>query len=93
MNDKANKCIACSVTQCSNHSCCEDYCTLDKIQVGTHEIDPTKKQCTDCQSFRLKSADRPLECSNGRFFINLRRYFSASQRLTTPPKKRISVQT
>ena len=54
MNDKANKCIACSVTQCSNHSCCEDYCTLDKIQVGTHEIDPTKKQCTDCQSFRLK---------------------------------------
>ena len=54
MNDKANKCIACSVTQCSNHSCCEDYCTLDKIQVGTHEIDPTKKQCTDCQSFRHK---------------------------------------
>ncbi len=53
-SDKANKCIACSVTQCTNHCGTENYCSLDKIQVGTHEVDPTKKQCTDCQSFRLK---------------------------------------
>ena len=54
MNCNANKCIACTVKQCAYHCETENYCSLDKIQVGTHEMDPTKKQCTDCQSFRLK---------------------------------------
>lgn len=53
-NDKINKCIACTVNQCSYHCDSADYCSLDKIQVGTHENDPTMKQCTDCKSFRLK---------------------------------------
>lgn len=53
-HEQPNKCIACSVTQCYNHCGTENYCSLEKIQVGTHEVDPTKKQCTDCQSFRMK---------------------------------------
>mgnify|MGYP006898235044 CR=1 FL=1 len=27
---------------------------LSSIQVGTHETNPTKPECTDCQSFRMK---------------------------------------
>lgn len=49
--DKANKCIACSVTQCANHCHESNYCSLDKITVGTHEANPTMTQCTDCMSF------------------------------------------
>lgn len=49
-----NSSIKCSVQQCKFHDCCEDYCTLDEIKVGTHEKNPTEAQCTDCQSFVLK---------------------------------------
>ncbi len=54
MTDKKNKSIACTVNNCSHHAQTENYCTLDKIQVGTHECDPTKVECTDCQSFDYK---------------------------------------
>ena len=30
---------------------------LDKIQVGTHESNPTVIQCTDCESFVLGTGD------------------------------------
>lgn len=46
-----NKCIACTVTQCANHAKTENYCALEKIQIGTHEANPTMNECTDCQSF------------------------------------------
>ena len=37
------------------HHCeSENYCSLEKIQIGTHETDPTVKQCTDCMSFDRK---------------------------------------
>ena len=49
-----NKCIECTVTQCKYHSDSENYCSLDKIQVGTHEKDPTVPSCTDCNSFAPK---------------------------------------
>ncbi len=54
MENKCNKSIACTVEACRHHSCCEDYCTLDKILVGTHEANPTMDQCTDCKSFDRK---------------------------------------
>ncbi len=59
MNNKSccqnvNKCIECTVTQCKYHNNTENYCTLDKIQVGTHEKDPKMPSCTDCNSFVLK---------------------------------------
>ncbi|MBR5088554.1 MAG: DUF1540 domain-containing protein [Ruminiclostridium sp.] len=52
--ERANKCIGCSVTNCAHHCCDSDFCSLDRIQVGTHETDPTMDQCTDCQSFKMK---------------------------------------
>ncbi|MFW2488041.1 DUF1540 domain-containing protein [Clostridium chromiireducens] len=48
-----NKSIGCSVKPCKWHSKGEDYCTLDKINVGTHESNPKQKECTDCNSFQL----------------------------------------
>ena len=47
-NEKANHAIECHVTQCNNHCGCADYCSLDKVCIGTHECDPTVDQCTDC---------------------------------------------
>ena len=54
MSCHANKCIACTVQQCAYHCNDEDYCSLDRIMVGTHEMNPTAEQCTDCKSFRKK---------------------------------------
>lgn len=54
--DKANPSIECSVDQCDYHCQSQDYCTLDRIRVGTHESNPTQIQCTDCESFQVKSA-------------------------------------
>ena len=52
-HENANRCIACTVDECTHH-CSEDYCTLDRILVGTHEYNPTQDQCTDCKSFMRK---------------------------------------
>lgn len=52
--ENANRSIACSIKNCKYHCCCEDYCSLDKIRIGTHEANPTEKACTDCESFELK---------------------------------------
>ena len=49
-----NECIKCAVNNCKHHAQQKDYCTLEVIQVGTHESDPTQKACTDCDSFELK---------------------------------------
>lgn len=54
MNENPNKSIQCSVTSCKHHCTGVDYCSLNSIKVGTHEQDPTKDQCTDCQSFSMK---------------------------------------
>ena len=54
MNDRVNKSIECTVSQCAHHCNAENYCSLDKILVGTHECNPTMDQCTDCMSFRKK---------------------------------------
>ena len=53
--EKANRSIHCTVTSCQNHCSCEDYCSLDSVQIGTHECNPKKDQCTDCLSFRKKA--------------------------------------
>ena len=52
MNCHANKSIECTVQQCANHCEGENYCSLDRILVGTHEACPTVDQCTDRMSFR-----------------------------------------
>jgi Domain of Unknown Function (DUF1540). len=52
--DKTNQSIGCSVVQCKYHDQTQNYCSLDKIMVGTHEKEPTRVECTDCESFELK---------------------------------------
>lgn len=49
-----NKSIECSITNCKNHAENSEYCQLSKITVGAHEANPTKAECTDCNSFHMK---------------------------------------
>ena len=49
-----NQSIKCTVSQCRHHAQAQNFCTLKDIVVGTHEANPTQKQCTDCESFELK---------------------------------------
>lgn len=50
----ANKSIGCTVEQCAHHCKSENYCSLRQVSIGTHEANPTVKQCVDCESFTLK---------------------------------------
>ncbi len=54
MDTNANKCIECTVQQCQYHCHDANYCSLDRILVGTHEANPMEDQCTDCKSFKRK---------------------------------------
>ena len=54
MNYHANKCIECTVKSFADTATTENYCSLDRILVGTHETNPAMDQCTDCKSFRKK---------------------------------------
>lgn len=49
-----NKSIQCSVQQCEYHSDCADFCSLDSVKIGTHEMNPTQTECVDCMSFKKK---------------------------------------
>ncbi len=53
--ENVNKSIQCTVEQCRHHCKSHDYCSLDTVQIGTHECDPSMEQCTDCLSFRAKN--------------------------------------
>ena len=50
-----NESIKWTIKNCAYNAQSEDYCTLDAIKVGTHEMNPTKKECTDCESFVNKA--------------------------------------
>lgn len=52
--NQCNEAIQCTVDNCQHHSEMKNYCTLDKVQIGTHEANPTMDQCTDCKSFMMK---------------------------------------
>ncbi len=54
-NSYANKCIACTVSECINHNSSENYCSLQSIRIGTHGSNPKEDKCTDCESFQRKS--------------------------------------
>jgi len=49
-----NSSVRCTVNNCAHHCQGSQYCGLDAISVGTHESNPTEKQCVDCESFKLK---------------------------------------
>jgi hypothetical protein len=44
-----NTCIHCSVTGCKYQN--ENFCTLESVQIGTHEANPKMCECVDCESF------------------------------------------
>jgi len=46
-----NESIRCTVKECKYHAKSKQYCSLDNITVGTHESNPKKVECTDCESF------------------------------------------
>ncbi len=54
-NKTPNTAIECSVKECQNHCGSENYCALRQIRVSSHETNPTVSQCTDCESFVMKS--------------------------------------
>lgn len=51
-----NHSIECTVQQCKHHCGSQNYCSLNKIQVGTHEANPTVAECIDCKSFQVKQS-------------------------------------
>ena len=51
MNQKKNPNIHCTVEQCRHNLCSEQFCTLDMVNIGTHESNPSVKECVDCNSF------------------------------------------
>lgn len=54
-NNTANQSIGCTVNKCKYHCGESNNCTLDKVSIGTHESNPTKCQCVDCESFVPKN--------------------------------------
>ena len=54
MSDRKNPCIQCTVRQCRHNLCKEDFCTLDTVRIGTHEANPSVKECVDCNSFEKR---------------------------------------
>ena len=67
MNMNANHSIKCSVDECQYHCGAENYCSLDCVSIGTHEANPTLKQCVDCESFMLKSDSHQNHQSQGSY--------------------------
>ena len=53
--NKANPSIHCSVKGCEYHCGDENFCSLNSIQVASHEKHPTDESCVDCRSFTCKS--------------------------------------
>lgn len=50
-----NCAIHCTTQNCQYNLGTENYCTLNSIQVGSHENCPQSCQCVDCQSFVPKN--------------------------------------
>ncbi|SHE86723.1 DUF1540 domain-containing protein [Clostridium fallax] len=51
---KHNESIGCTVHECKYHCKEDNYCTLDKIQVGKHLDQAHSKEITDCNSFEVE---------------------------------------
>ena len=47
--------VQCTVQQCKHNNAGCNLCSLDVIRIGTHEPNPTMCECTDCNSFELRS--------------------------------------
>lgn len=56
MNETRNPGIRCTVEQCRYNLCSENACCLGTVRIGTHETDPSVKECVDCDSFEKRSS-------------------------------------
>lgn len=56
MEQHKNPNIRCTVEQCRHNLGSECFCTLDVVHIGTHEPNPTMKECVDCDSFEKRSS-------------------------------------
>jgi hypothetical protein len=54
MTNIPNSSINCTVGQCQ-FNCAGSHCSLESVNIGTHEANPTQPQCVDCNSFRCNS--------------------------------------
>lgn len=54
-NMKKNSNIQCTVQQCRHNLQTENYCSLDVVNIGTHEQNPTVPACVDCNSFEKRT--------------------------------------
>ena len=54
MDHCKNPNIHCTVEQCCHNLCSEHFCTLNMVEIGTHEPNPTVKECVDCNSFQKR---------------------------------------
>ena len=54
-NERANRSIQCSVSNCTHHCGEENYCTLNEIKVGctAGSAQPTNCKETQCASFQV----------------------------------------
>lgn len=50
----ANHAIRCTVRDCRHHNGQENFCSLDCIEVASHEKNPKDESCVDCRSFACK---------------------------------------
>ena len=53
-----NLCIKCTVDSCANHSKDENYCALEKVEIGKQLDYPNELTGTMCNSFE------PTDCKN-----------------------------
>ncbi|MBQ7015381.1 MAG: DUF1540 domain-containing protein [Firmicutes bacterium] len=53
-NDTSNRAIGCTVTECKHHCQDDQYCTLQKIQVGKCKSCANTADNTECASFEKK---------------------------------------
>jgi hypothetical protein len=58
MAEYVNKSITCTIYNCANHCKENEFCSLKKIQVGTHEHNPGRIESTDCQSFKERRQEK-----------------------------------
>ncbi len=49
-----NHSIGCTVRDCAFHSQVQEYCSLQKIEVGCCDCHPDHPEGTCCQSFKKK---------------------------------------
>ena len=66
MNCHANKSIECTVQQCAHHCQDANFCSLERILVGTHEANPAMDQCTDCTHEANPAMDQCTDCKSFR---------------------------